>query len=69
MKKCVKKFFSILMLMVAFKGFSQDGNAGIQAATTNLTGYFATGVTLMYATRCSVRAGRRHQGLPEMVSR
>jgi hypothetical protein len=49
MKKCVKNFFLTLILMIAFKGFSQDGNAGIQAATTNLTGYFATGVTLMYA--------------------
>ena len=28
---------------------AQDGNAGIQQATTLIQGYFATGVTLMYA--------------------
>ena len=44
-----KRFVFIALMMAAFRGFSQDGNAGIQAATTNLTGYFATGVTLMYA--------------------
>jgi hypothetical protein len=38
-----------LGIILGFKAFSQDGNAGIQAATTNLVGYFATGVTLMYA--------------------
>ena len=49
MKRGVKGILSILFLIIGFAGFSQDGNAGIQAATTNLTGYFATGVTLMYA--------------------
>lgn len=47
--KSAKGILSLIMVMAAFQGFSQDGNAGIQAATTNLTGYFATGVTLMYA--------------------
>ena len=49
MKKCVKGFLSFMFLCIGLKGFSQDGNAGIQAATTNLVAYFATGVTLMYA--------------------
>jgi hypothetical protein len=44
-----KGLFTMVLLMIAAPGFSQDGNAGITAATTNLTGYFATGVTLMYA--------------------
>jgi hypothetical protein len=29
--------------------FCQDGNAGIQQATTMVQGYFSTGCTLMYA--------------------
>jgi len=40
---------SVLFMLLTVDSFAQDGNAGIQAATTNLTGYFATGVTLMYA--------------------
>jgi hypothetical protein len=40
---------AILLMLLVFDGYSQDGNAGIQAATTNLVTYFATGVTLMYA--------------------
>jgi Domain of unknown function (DUF4134) len=47
--KIMRCIFSMMLMTAAYKGFSQDGNAGIQAATTNLTGYFATGVTLMYA--------------------
>jgi len=47
--KYVRFIFSLVFMMVGVSGFSQDGNAGITAATTNLTGYFATGVTLMYA--------------------
>jgi hypothetical protein len=39
----------ILILFIAMDGFSQDGSAGITAATTNLVTYFAVGVTLMYA--------------------
>ncbi len=38
-----------LLLLLSTTVFGQDGNAGIQAATTNLVTYFATGVTLMYA--------------------
>jgi hypothetical protein len=44
-----RKWLVMLGVLFIAKGFSQDGNAGIQAATTNLVGYFATGVTLMYA--------------------
>jgi len=49
MKMQVKGILSMLFLFLAFEGFSQDGSAGIQAATTNLVTYFAVGVTLMYA--------------------
>jgi hypothetical protein len=37
------------VLCSAIKSYSQDGSAGITAATTNLVTYFAVGVTLMYA--------------------
>jgi Domain of unknown function (DUF4134) len=40
---------AILLMLTATEGFSQDGSAGITAATTNLVTYFAVGVTLMYA--------------------
>lgn len=49
MKKCVKVFLSFMFLCITLKGYSQDGSAGITAATTNLVTYFAVGVTLMYA--------------------
>ena|ERR1700676_944437 len=49
MKNRVRILLSLMMILAAVKGSSQDGNAGIQAATTNLVSYFATGVTLMYA--------------------
>jgi hypothetical protein len=39
----------VLLILSDTKGFSQDGSAGITAATTNLVTYFAVGVTLMYA--------------------
>jgi Domain of unknown function (DUF4134) len=40
---------AVMLILKASKGFSQDGSAGITAATTNLITYFAVGVTLMYA--------------------
>ena len=40
---------AIVTMMIVSKGYSQDGSAGITAATTNLVTYFAVGVTLMYA--------------------
>jgi Domain of unknown function (DUF4134) len=49
MKKSMRSLLSVIFALSVYESFSQDGNAGIQAATTNLTGYFATGVTLMYA--------------------
>jgi hypothetical protein len=49
MNLSVRIFFSVLLVLIVGNSFGQDGNAGITAATTNLTGYFATGVTLMYA--------------------
>jgi hypothetical protein len=37
------------MLFDSVKALAQDGNAGIQQATTMIQGYFDTGCTLMYA--------------------
>ena len=37
------------MLVTATDALAQDGNAGIQQATTMVQGYFSTGCTLMYA--------------------
>ena len=46
-----KKHFLLVFsfLLTAADAFCQDGNAGIQQATTMVQGYFATGCTLMYA--------------------
>jgi len=49
MKMRVRGILLVLFLFFAIESFSQDGSAGIQAATTNLVTYFAVGVTLMYA--------------------
>lgn len=38
-----------LMLMVEMQAQAQDGNAGIQAANTQVRGYFDSGTQLMYA--------------------
>src|ERR1700722_9043501 len=37
------------LLLSALSSFAQDGNAGIQQATTLVKGYFDTGCSLMYA--------------------
>jgi hypothetical protein len=37
------------LLFNATNALAQDGNAGIQQATTMVQGYFTTGCTLMYA--------------------
>jgi hypothetical protein len=37
------------LLLDAFNAMAQDGNAGIQQATTMVKGYFDTGCSLMYA--------------------
>jgi hypothetical protein len=44
-----RNLISVVAILIASKGYSQDGSAGITAATTNLVTYFAVGVTLMYA--------------------
>lgn len=54
MKKHNKKPLAVYLstlsfLLLALNSKAQDGNAGIQQATTLVQGYFATGVTLMYA--------------------
>lgn len=40
---------ALFLMFSTTEGYSQDGSAGITAATTNLVTYFAVGVTLMYA--------------------
>lgn len=40
---------SFSFLLFALSSSAQDGNAGIQQATTLVQGYFSTGITLMYA--------------------
>jgi hypothetical protein len=38
-----------VLLLSTLSSFAQDGNAGIQQATTLVKGYFDTGCSLMYA--------------------
>ena len=40
---------TILMLLAAAGAAAQDGNAGINEATSQVKSYFATGTNLMYA--------------------
>lgn len=40
---------SLLFILTAITVQAQDGNAGIQEATTQVKGYFDTGTELMYA--------------------
>jgi hypothetical protein len=47
--RIVHRVAAVIAVLITNKGFSQDGSAGITAATTNLVTYFAVGVTLMYA--------------------
>ena len=47
MKKRLR--ISWLMMMCFISAFAQDGNAGINAANTQVRGYFQTGANLMYA--------------------
>lgn len=39
----------IALLLIAAVGMGQDGNAGINQATSQVKGYFSTGTNLMYA--------------------
>ena len=40
---------TIFLLLTTYGAFAQDGNAGINAANTQVRSYFATGTNLMYA--------------------
>lgn len=40
---------SFMLLLFSVETLAQDGNAGINAANTQVRSYFATGVNLMYA--------------------
>ncbi|WEK21797.1 MAG: DUF4134 domain-containing protein [Candidatus Pedobacter colombiensis] len=40
---------AVVLTMIAATTLAQDGNAGIQSANTQVRGYFANGVNLMYA--------------------
>lgn len=39
----------VLLTIVSFSVFAQDGNAGINEANTKVRSYFASGTNLMYA--------------------
>jgi len=45
----MKVFTGFFLTMMVTAGNAQDGNAGINQATTLVNGYFAAGVNLMYA--------------------
>jgi len=40
---------TIFLLLITYYVFAQDGNAGINAANTQVRSYFAAGTNLMYA--------------------
>ena len=40
---------ALFFMAISEQAFPQDGNAGIQQATTQVKGYFDTGCNLMYA--------------------
>lgn len=40
---------ALLFLMISVYAYCQDGNAGIEAANTQVRSYFKTGIKLMYA--------------------
>jgi len=40
---------TIFLLLITYGALAQDGNAGINAANTQVRSYFATGTNLMYA--------------------
>ncbi len=40
---------SITLLLIGMMAVAQDGNAGINEATTQVKSYFSTGTNLMYA--------------------
>jgi len=48
-KQLVALAATIFLLLITYGVFAQDGNAGINAANTQVRSYFATGTNLMYA--------------------
>lgn len=42
-------YLLIILICLGFMLYAQDGNAGIQEATTKVKSYFSTGCDLMYA--------------------
>jgi hypothetical protein len=40
---------TLMMILLSFELYAQDGNAGITAATSQVKSYFSTGTSLMYA--------------------
>lgn len=44
-----KAMLALLMAAVYYTAYAQDGTAGIQAANTQVRGYFDAGTQLMYA--------------------
>jgi len=48
-RKFNKKVVAIVLLLISGAANAQDGNAGIQQATSQVKGYFDTGCNLMYA--------------------
>ncbi len=43
------KFLAVILLLSIQESFAQDGNAGINEATSKVKSYFDTGTDLMYA--------------------
>ncbi|UYQ92162.1 DUF4134 domain-containing protein [Chitinophaga horti] len=48
-KVCRTAAIAVVLLGVKVAGYAQDGKAGIQAANTQVRGYFTDGTNLMYA--------------------
>jgi hypothetical protein len=48
-KKLALASFSLSFLFITLSLYAQDGNAGINAADTQVRSYFASGTNLMYA--------------------
>jgi hypothetical protein len=50
MKRILKTALTVIALLaIAISCLAQDGNAGINQATTQVKSYFSTGTNLMYA--------------------
>ena len=48
-EKCLGILITGFLMIISFEVNAQDGNAGINAANTQVRGYFAAGTSLMYA--------------------